>query len=133
MDKKNAFRAGRESVKKTYADVSQMFNGLNGMLHGETYVYSDNLKHSEGGKAIGFEYTGYAAGVGLRNILDSIGVKYTTLMLGGSGVNESSQILIKPESEERMKAIAEKISMDYRIYSDHDTMIAKNPLSEQIR
>jgi hypothetical protein len=107
MDKAKGFKEA--TAKITYADVINMFNSLNKILHGEYYSDSKNLKRPEGGSAIGFVYTGYAAGAGLRKILDTLNIKYSTNIKGGNGVTEKSEILIDAKDEKRMADIIEKI------------------------
>ena len=104
VEKSEALKKGISVAKEklTYAQVANMFNDLNKILRGEYYSYAKDLKRPEGGKAIGFVYTGYAAGVGLRNILQTLHIKYSVVMKGGSGFNENSEIHIDDEDKEKM-------------------------------
>ncbi len=136
MDKSKNFKDANKKIL-TYMDVVKMFNELNETLHGEYYAYSSKLKRPEGGQAVGFVYTGYAAGIGLNRILDKIGIKYSTFMKSGSGINEESEIHIDVKDEKKMLNIIEKIG---DVKSNLQTQIdvtnsnfANNPLFQQIR
>ena len=93
----------------TYVDVINMFNELNAILGDERYRSADNLDRPEGGKAIGFVYTGYMAGEGLCKILNKIGLHYTTFMKAGSGITEESEIHIDKSDEQTMRKIIKNI------------------------
>jgi hypothetical protein len=131
----NAIKNTKE--KMTYANVMEMFNDLNKTLRGEFYTNANGLKRPEGGTAIGFVYEGYAAGVGLRRILDTIGIKYSTFMKGGTGIEEKSEIHIDAKDEKRMADIFEKIGqLQSNLSHEINTQLANvenNPLFQQIR
>jgi len=139
MDKTKIFEQGKNEIRKnmTYADVVQLFNELNKSLNGEYYAYTTGLKRPEGGQAFGFVYTGYAAGIGLRRILDKIGIKYSTFMKGGSGIKEESEIHIDAQDEKKMLDIIEKIGdVKSNLRTEIDVTnsnFANNPLFQQIR
>lgn len=132
MDKQKKLQASTKEL--TYANVAEMFNDLNKTLHGEYYSYAKGLKRPEGGIAIGFVYKGYAAGVGLRNILKTLKINHSTLMKGGSGINENSEIHIDEEDEKKMLDIIAKIGeRTANLYSDPKIDIANNPLFQKIK
>lgn len=123
--------------KLTYGDVAKQFNNLNDTLVKEYYYSSTDLITPEGEHVPGFVYTGYVAGVGIRRILDWLGLRYTTHMKGGSGIDEKSEIHISDqESKKRILNILEKTG-EFRAYHNHDLekmlRMAKNPLLEIIR
>lgn len=128
----------KEAIKKvTYWDVIRAFNNVNKLLDGEYYSSTVNLTTPEGQKVPGFVYTGYAAGVGIRKVLDALGIKYSTFMKGGSGINEESEIHITDEkSQKRFLDILEKCG-DFRanVSMEMNTMNEKrnNPLLQNIR
>lgn len=98
--------------KITYWDVVQAFNHLNEMLRGESYLSRTDLISSEGKTVPGFDYTGYAAGVGLRRILDALNIKYITHMKGGTGVGENSEIrIVDADSQKKFLDILKKCGM----------------------
>lgn len=106
MNKQEQFQKANKKI--TYGDFINAFNRLNERLGGEYYYSTTNLITPEGKKVPGFVYTGYAAGVGIRNILDVVGIKYITHMKGGTGVAEQSEIHIEdPVSQKRFLGILE--------------------------
>lgn len=128
----------KEATKKaTYLDVVRAFNNVNKMLGGEYYSSAVNLITPEGQKVPGFVYTGYAAGVGVRKVLDALGIKYSTFMKKGSGINEESEIHITDEkSQKRFLDILEKCGrFQSNITTELDTMKENknNPLLQNIR
>ncbi|MBR0213038.1 MAG: hypothetical protein IJQ55_05535, partial [Alphaproteobacteria bacterium] len=86
----------------TYADVAHMFDDLKKSLHVEKFSFSTNLSRPEGGTAVGFAYTGYAAGAGLRNILNAAKIYYAVVVRGGTGISENSEIQIEDMHEKKM-------------------------------
>ena len=86
----------------TYADVARMFDDLKKSLHVEKFSFSTNLSRPEGGTAVGFAYTGYAAGAGLRNILNAAKIYYAVVVRGGTGISENSEIQIEDMHEKKM-------------------------------
>lgn len=128
----------KEATKKaTYLDVVRAFNNVNKMLGGEYYSSVVNLTTPEGKKVPGFVYTGYAAGVGVRKVLDALGIKYSTFMKKGSGINEESEIHITDEkSQKRFLDILEKCG-DFRanVNTEMNTMNENrnDPLLQNIR
>jgi len=136
MDKSRNFKDANKAIL-TYMDAVNMFNKLNETLRGEYYAYSNKLKRPEGGTTVGFVYTGFAAGNGIRKILDTIGFKYSTNMKKGSGIDEESEILIDKTDEKRMSTMIKTIgqlqsNVRYEIDTKNENM-AKNPLWQQIR
>ena len=132
MDKQKKLQTGIKEL--TYANAAEMFNNLNKTLHGEYYSYAKGLKRPEGGIAIGFVYKGYAAGVGLRNILNTLKINHSTLMKGGSGINENSEIHIDQEDEKKMVDIIEKIGeIKSNLYTEPRIDTANNPLFQKMR
>lgn len=128
----------KEATKKaTYLDVVRAFNNVNKMLGGEYYSSAVNLTTPEGQKVPGFVYTGYAAGVGVRKVLDALGIKYSTFMKKGSGINEESEIHITDEkSQKRFLDILEKCG-NFRANVNTEMNIMNenrnNPLFQNIR
>ena len=88
--------------KLTLSDIAQMFSNLDKSLNVETYSFKTNLIRPEGGNAVGFAYTGYAAGAGLRDILNNAQIYYSVVMHGGTGINENSEIQIEDMHEKKM-------------------------------
>lgn len=135
MDKQKKFQEAAGKV--TYWDVVETFNNLNKHLGGEYYASSKNLITPEGEKVPGFVYTGAAAGFGIRNILDSLNIKHTTLMKGGSGVEEQSEIhIIDAASQKRILDILEKCGDFYaNVFRKLNPSQPpfRNPLFQQIR
>ncbi len=136
MNKKDSLTQANKKIasKMTYADVVQMFNNLNEILGGEYYESRTNMVDTNGEWVPGFVYTGYQAGMGLNRILDKLGIKYSTLILSGSGVEEESEIHIYPESAQRMRDILEKtggFASNVKREIRHD--VTRNKLMEQIR
>ena len=123
--------------KTTYLDVVRAFNNVNKMLGGEYYSSAVNLTTPEGKKVPGFVYTGYAAGVGVSKVLDALGIKYSTFMKKGSGIDEESEIHITDEkSQKRFLDILEKCGrFQSNIFSEFSTMNEnkKDPLLQNIR
>ena len=140
MDKAKNFQQAMAAAKEqiTYADIIEMFNDLNKILGGEFYASANDLDRPEGGKAIGFVYTGYMAGVGLRKILDKIGIKYSTFMKGGTGASEESEIHIDKSDEQMMRKIMSQIghmqsNQTIEINVRNGINIRNNPLFQNIR
>ena len=127
----------QDSIKEmTYASVAKMFNDLNKTLRGEQYSFAKGLKRSEGGTAIGFVYTGYAAGVGLRNILEALKIHHSTLIKSGSGISENSEIHIDEKDTKKMLDIIEKIGERKSNLSTELSVtenMAANPLFQKIK
>ena len=136
MTKTERFQNATQKV--TYWDVRQAFNNLNERLRGEYYLSSKDLISAEGKKVPGFSYTGYAAGVGLRRILDALNIKYTTHMKGGSGVDEHSEIhIVDIDSQKRFLDILEKCgsfesTVRVELKRTNENFMY-NPLFQQIR
>ena len=135
MDKTDKLKNAGKQV--TYWNVINAFNNLNKDLGGEFYASSTNLKTPDGKTVPGFVYTGYAAGVGIRRILDSVNIKYVTFMKGGSGIEENSEIHIEdPESKKIMLDILEKTgAFQSNINREINTMNSNsmnNPLFQTI-
>ena len=128
----NAKSFKEASAKITYADVINMFNTLNKTLRGEYYSYAKDLKRPQGGTAIGFIYTGYSAGVGLRTILDTLKIKYTTYIKKGSGIEEESEIHIDAKDEKRMADIIEKIGHVQANVRKEINMTANQAINNQL-
>ncbi|HBP26699.1 MAG TPA: hypothetical protein DD611_01800 [Alphaproteobacteria bacterium] len=120
MNKQEQFQ--RANKKITYGDFIRAFNRLNEKLDGEYYCSATDLITPKGKKVPGFVYTGYAAGAGIRNILDAVGIKYITHMKGGAGVAEQSEIYIEdPASQKRFLSILEvchRFSANQRVEID---------------
>lgn len=135
MEKTKNFDQAKENI--TYLDLRRMFNELNKQLRGEFYANSKDLKRPDGSKAIGFVYEGYVAGIGLRKILDIVGIKYSTNVKSGTGTNEKSEILIDVKDEKRMLDIFEKLGvLQSNIYTGINTQnlnIKAHPLAQTIR
>ena len=129
MSNAKSFKDATANV--TYADVINMFNTLNKTLRGEYYSDAKDLKRPQGGTAIGFIYTGYSAGVGLRTILDTLKIKYTTHIKSGSGVNEQSEIHIDAKDEKFMAGIIEKIGHIQSNVKKEITMTANPAMNKQ--
>ena len=134
LSKQTNFQYSTKEI--TYANAAEMFNDLNKKLHGEYYSFAKSLKRPEGGTAVGFVYTGYAAGVGLRNILNTLKINHSTLMKGGSGINEDSEIHIDEEDKKKMLDIIEKIGeRKSNLYTEPSITenMATNPLFQKIK
>jgi hypothetical protein len=121
--------------KITYLDVINAFNQLNKKLGGEYYSSANNLITPEGKKVPGFIYNGYAAGVGIRHILDALNIKYSTHIKSGSGTEEQSEIhIVDATSQKRILDIFEKCG-DFKanLNRETNTVVARNLLLQQIR
>ena len=133
MNKTEKLKNATQNV--TYLDIIRCFNNLNSTLRGEYYASGKDLVAFHGKRLPGFIYTGYAAGVGIRRILDAIGIRYVTRMNGGSGIYEESEIYIEDEkSKKRIMDIFEKTGMFYSNVSvDLNTTILDKQLIQHIR
>ncbi len=135
MNKQKQFQDAAR--KLTYWDVAQAFYDMSKMLHGEYYCSATELFTAEGKKVPGFVYTGYAAGAGIRRILDALNIKYIIYIKGGSGIDEKSEIHIKDEkSQKRFLDILEKCGrFETNLHMELNPLIdnRKNPLFQQIR
>ena len=94
----------------TCEDVARMFDDLKKSLHVEKFSFSTNLSRPEGGTAVGFAYTGYAAGAGLRNILNAAKIYYAVVVRGGTGISENSEIQIEDMHEKKMMDLMQGIN-----------------------
>ncbi len=128
VDKKAVYDTGTQKVV-TYADAIQMFNDLNDVLAADGfYRFQEKLSDMDGIGVPGFLYKGYAVGQGLRKVLDNLGIKYTTHIKSGTGINEESEILTAPESVERMLDIYKKIGvMQARQHIEINHKLEKRP------
>lgn len=127
----NKIKQFQNAAKKlSYWDVIQAFNKLNERLGGEYYTSSTNLITPDGKKVPGFIYTGSAAGIGIRNILDILNIKYITYMKDGSGIDEHSEIhIIDSASQKRMLDIFEKCgNFSANVYMKKHRYIPIDPL-----
>ena len=98
------------AVQLTYADVARMLDDLKKSLHVEKFSFSTNLSRPEGGTAVGFAYTGYAAGAGLRNILRAANIYYAVVVRGGTGINENSEIQIEDMHKKKMMDLMQGVN-----------------------
>lgn len=105
------FNSGKSNVI-TYAGLMGAFNNLNNVLHGEWYGFHNKMTNTTGGTTCGFSYKGYAAGMGLRNILDKINIRYVTYTKHGSGIDEESEIHIDPRDQKKMLNIIENLGYE---------------------
>jgi len=111
VDKNLIYDKGAQKIM-TYSDAIDMFNNLNDTLGADGfYRFQEKLRDVSGNLVPGFWYKGYMAGQGLRNVLDNLGIKYTTRIKSGTGINEESEILIAPESVAKMVDIYKKIGI----------------------
>ncbi len=111
VDKKKVFQEGVNKCE-TYFDVINMFNALNKELGKDGYYrFQKELEDIDGNSVPGFVYRGYTTGIGLRQILDNLGIGYIAHIISGTGVNKESEILIKPEFVTTLLDIYEKVGM----------------------
>lgn len=103
--------------KLTTADVARMFNDLQKSLKTEKFSFSTKLSRPEGGTAVGFSYTGAAAGAGLRDILRGAKIDYSVVIRSGSGINENSEIQIDEDSKNKIMNLMNKVKFE-KTYSD---------------
>ncbi len=125
IDKIQDYKKASQKIL-TYLDVRNMFNALgkNVSAVGAWYGFFDKITNREGQQTCGFKYTGFVAGVGLRNVLDDLGIKYYTYMASAmnDGVNEESEIYIDVKDKDKMLDIYRKIGQ-----IDSNVRVDNNP------